>query len=175
MCEIWKDIEEYEGYYKISSLGRVRSLLRKNSCNQFKYESILKLKKDKYGYLRCTLCVNNKRKYTTVHRLVVKAFICNTYHKSQVNHKNGIKVDNRLENLEWCTAKENKKHLINILGKNNKGENHNLAKLSARDIINIRLLLKIGVSRQKEIAALYNIDTSQVSSIKCRKTWRHIL
>jgi len=173
--EVWKDIKGYVGYYQVSNLGRILSLQRKYSTIKFCVESILKLRKDKYGYLRCNLCRKSKRTYKCTHRLVAEAFIPNSDNKLQVNHKNGIKTDNRVENLEWCTAKENVYHRDNVLGKHNRGENHNLAKLTVADVTNIKLLLMIGVSKQTEIAPLFNISVSHISSINRNKTWRHIL
>lgn len=98
--EEWKDI--YKGY-QVSNLGRVKSLKRKE-------EKIMKLKKDSLGYVRVHLRVNNSDVMASVHRLVAKAFIPNNDGKEEVNHINGIKTDNRVENLEWSTKTENIVH-----------------------------------------------------------------
>jgi len=103
--EEWKDIKDYEGYYQISNLGRVKSFFGNK-------EKIRKLNKDQKGYLRVSLTKNKVRNTQKVHRLVANHFIPNPQNKPQVNHINSIKHDNRLENLEWCTQKENMQHCV---------------------------------------------------------------
>lgn len=103
MKEIWKDITGYEGLYQISSEGRVKSL----NYNRTGKEKILKAILDKYGYCFVILCKNNKIKKYSIHRLVAQAFIPNPDNLPQVNHINENKTDNRVENLEWCTAEYN--------------------------------------------------------------------
>lgn len=111
--EIWKDILGYEGLYQISNSGRVKSLAREvPSKNSFRHvkERVLKPGKRKDGYLYIDLSHNSRNKKKYVHRLVAFAFIENIDNKPQVNHINGDKSDNRIENLEWATGNENQKH-----------------------------------------------------------------
>lgn len=115
MAEVWKDIIGYDGFYQVSNLGRVRStnrLVNNKPC----VGQILKTQIDKGGYLYVALSAHCFHKVYKVHRLVATAFIPNPENKPQVNHINGVKTDNRVENLEWNTAQENKIHSIVVLG-----------------------------------------------------------
>lgn len=123
MIEIWKDIKSYENIYQISNFGNVRSL---NRCyydsNGFKHEikqRQLKPAINKYGYLQVGLSLNNKIKSFTIHVLVANAFINNVENKPTVNHKDGNKLNNFVNNLEWATKSEQATHALE----------HNLRKL----------------------------------------------
>lgn len=134
--EIWKDIEGWEKFYKISNLGNVKSLKRIIvDCNGRKIslkERILKLGKNPKGYSFCILCNGNITKTICIHRMVAKYFIPNINNKLEINHLNGIKSDNKLTNLEWVTRSENMLYSFNILGlkSNNKGKTGILCKNS---------------------------------------------
>jgi hypothetical protein len=116
--EIWKNVVGYEDCYEVSNLGNVRSIKRMvertspaGGKSFYTYNSkMLKTCITKKGYLRLGLHLNDVKNNHQIHRLVASAFIDNPENKEQVNHKNGIKSDNRVENLEWVTNSENLKH-----------------------------------------------------------------
>lgn len=113
MKEIWKDVENYEGFYQVSNLGRVRSLDRFVNGNhitcdyQFMKGKLLKLRKNRYGYWIVMLRKNSTYKGFLVHRLVAKAFIPNPNNLPCINHKDENPGNPIVTNLEWCTSKYN--------------------------------------------------------------------
>lgn len=117
MSEVWRPIEGYEGIYEVSSYGRVRSMERDVSfyingtlVTHPKPSVIRKTKMERKGYLRLNLCKDGVKKFYSVHRLVAKAFIPNPHNLPQVNHKDENKLNNHVDNLEWCTCEENAKY-----------------------------------------------------------------
>ena len=115
VLEEWRDVIGYEGLYEVSNYGRVRSVSRwvsNNTAKRYVKGRILKDCFHRYGYRDVCLSKNNQHKLYKVHRIVACAFIKNILLKPYINHKNGITNDNRLDNLEWCTQKENVLHGI---------------------------------------------------------------
>lgn len=110
MEEIWKDIAGYEGLYKVSNTGKVKSL----NYNHTGKEKIMKPGKNTKGYLYVNLYKNSEIKSFKVHRLVAAAFINNPDNKPHIDHINTIRDDNRVENLHWVTQKENVNNPISI-------------------------------------------------------------
>ena len=163
--EIWKKIIGFEDY-NISSIGRVYS----NKTNK-----ILKQQPSHNGYLRVCLYDSNHQQHTEiVHRLLAFSFIGEDKEKPQINHKNGIKQDNRLENIEWVTSKENIAHSWSTgLKKAQKGENHPSNKLKEKEVLQILHKYKQGIT-QRKIAEQFNICFQNVNSIVKGKIWKHL-
>jgi len=163
--EIWKDIPEFKGFYQASNIGRIKTVARVVPFgSQIRYikEKILK-QRIRFGYFECNLSVNGKLYIRKSHRLVAFAFIPNPNKKLFINHKNGIKHDNYVDNLEWCTKSENMKHAYKTgLAKSSKPmlgrtgyKNHN-SKEVAQYNTNGKLLKKFGSAKQASI--LLNIN-----------------
>lgn len=107
--EEWRDIKDFEGLYQVSNYGRVKSYKRNGNFSTL----IRKPRINKQGYLYLNLHKNNTYKTCKIHRLVCETFIDCIEHKSWVNHKDGNKLNNMVDNLEWCTPSENATHAYN--------------------------------------------------------------
>lgn len=129
MEEMWKDINGYEGYYKISNYGKVVSIPRNGTI---KNEKVLKQYKDKYGYLKVILQKNGIKKNKYIHQLIALAFLNNPNNYSYVNHKDENKLNNNVNNLEWCTQ-----HYNNNYGtRNNRISKNERIKINQYDLNN---------------------------------------
>lgn len=123
---------------------------------------------DKYGYRRVLLYVNGKRKKYFVHRLVAEKHIENPDNLPQINHKDGKKLNNCVDNLEWVTPKQNIQHAI----KNGFRKSNNTTKLNIKDVKNIKKLFS--KYSMKEIADMYNVSLSCIKHIHAGHTWKNI-
>ena len=164
--ERWKDIPKYEGLYQASDLGNIRSI---------KFGKVITMKLNlSWGYFKVNLYQHGKVACIRVHRLVAITFHENQQGKPQVNHINGIKTDNRAENLEWCTRSENQKHAFkNELQKSLVGVKNPMSKLNDLQVRQIMLLRRSGLSLAS-ISKKYNISFQHVSRIVNRSAWSHL-
>ena len=167
--EVWKKIEGFENY-DISNYGNVRSTYKNR---------ILKPQNDKNNYYIINLWKNKKGKTFKIHRLVAIAFIPNLENKPQVNHINGIKKDNRVENLEWCTPSENMKHALkNGLKIPLKGEECKVSKATEEQVKEILIKKKNSNGAKywgvKELSIKFNLKPACISEIASGRNWKHI-
>lgn len=163
MTEEIKNIRGYEGRYTISNLGIVRSLIT---------NKVLNPGITKFGYARINLRdENNKSKSFFVHRLVAMNFLQNPNNYPEVNHIDCNRLNNRTDNLEWVSKKQNIKHSFLYGKKSNKGRKNPNAKLIEEDIVAIRALNKTGRFSNNQISKLFNISSSSVDNIINNTTW----
>jgi hypothetical protein len=174
IMEIFKDIKNYEGYYQVSNFGRVKALQRiVNNHSGFKKElkeKFLNKNISKNGYYVVSLQVNCFKKTFKLHRLIAEAFIHKIPNKNFVNHINGIKTDNRIENLEWCTISENNIHSRKLGLTNDVGYNSVSSKLTKEQIVfitnsNIPL---------KDLAIMFNVCFTTIYRAKKRITYKNV-
>lgn len=174
--EIWKDVLGYEGLYQVSNIGRIKSMARYIVCGhggRNKRETILKNQTHPQGYPQIELNVGGKFRLIKIHRLVAESFLPNPNGLLVVNHINGIKEDNRVENIEWCTHQHNIIHAVKTgLRKVGRGEKSGNVKLKESDIPQIRALVK--TNSQRNVAKMFGVTQGTVQSILKGKTWNHI-
>jgi hypothetical protein len=151
----------YNENYQVDKQGNVYSKGKK--LNPPKYTS---------GYYVQKIYLNGKYTRIGVHRMIAHVFIPNPQNKAFVNHINGIKTDNTVENLEWVTSHENHIHAMN-LGLKAKGESHGCSKLKTEDVYKIKNMLKDGIP-QRKISKLFNVGQSAITDINLGKTWKHL-
>jgi hypothetical protein len=165
MEEYWKDVIGYENDYEISSSGNIRSKerYRKNRNGYMLVKSqIIKPHNHPKGYLRITLARNNTKANFFVHRLVAQAFIPNLENLPQINHKDGNKKNNSIENLEWCDNNYNRYHAV--------VNNLHSTLLKKEDVKYIRE----SSQNSYELANLFKVTRQHINRIKRKRFWKHI-
>jgi len=172
MTEVWKPAVGFEGHYEVSDLGRCRSA--KATCGT-RIGLVLRPGLSR-GYQRVVLVNLDIRKNIQVHRLVYESFVGPIPLGMQINHKNGQKADNRLENLEAVTPSENTLHGFRSLGRKpvknpQPGEENGRAKLTKTQIPEIFRLRALGWSQQR-IADKFGIDQTNISRVLRGNTWK---
>lgn len=169
--EIWKSIEGYEGMYEISDSGHIRSL--PGGKTKPRGEIVLKQYVTKFGYATVVLCNgNHHKKHFFVHRLIAEAFIPKSPGKNQVNHISGIKLDNSIINLEWCTPGDNQRHAFRLGLKKAKRGEKSAKKLNWQQITEMRNKHARGEITYYRIAKNYKISPSTARSIILRELWQ---
>ncbi len=169
MIEEWRDVPGYELYFKVSNTGKVFSK-RTNK------ELSVSIGKTGYKILSTRLDGRKSKAIALkVHRLVALAFIDNEYNKPYVNHKDGVKTNNTVGNLEWCTAKENSIHAVKTgLTIMPSGENHPSTILNVEIVKRVRELYESGLYSYANIATMLNLKKRTVAGIVRRETWKDI-
>ena len=150
--EEWRSVSGYRGHYIVSSIGRIFSLKGNRS-------KILKSSVDANGYVVVGLCRDGVSRSFKAHRIVAAAFLGNS--SLQVNHKNGVKTDNRVSNLEWATSRQNVIH-SHAMGLVPKGEKHRWAKLSDNQVLEIRR----SKESTKTLRIRYSVSRSCIQMIR---------
>ena len=134
-----------------------------------------RLTKIKGGYLRVTLvCDDVKLRSFLVHRLVAMLYLSNPENKPEVNHKDGNKENNNVDNLEWVTREENQQHAFSNGLNDNTGENNGRALLTEEDVLNIYYSLGEG-ARIGDMAKKYNVSTACITDIMKKRNWYYLL
>ena len=165
LVELWKPVVGYEGYYEISNLGNVKSL---------RFGKILK-PSNSGGYAHIALVSDGTPRYFLVHRLVATSFIPNPHNKLEVNHIDGDKKNNCVDNLEWVNRSENQSHAVHS-GLQAHGEgsvNHKLTKDMVEEIRSLYVPNKRGCGC-KSLAKRYGVNAGTIYNIVTNKYWRWI-
>lgn len=172
--ENWKPVFGYEGSYEVSDLGNVRGLDRFNSLGAPRKGGVMSQTLTAKGYRRLGLSRDGKMSALQVHRLVCLAFIPNPDNKPQVNHIDGDKTNNHLDNLEWCTNGENQIHAFaNGYNKPRVGELNNKTKLTALEAQYAKWYLEAGATCA-EISRWLGVLPACINDIKHGNTWKHL-
>lgn len=174
---IWRSVVGYEGCYLVSDTGLIYSEARtefvksSRTKGHYRYRNsgLIKTQISKAGYKQVGLSIDGKCKRLTVHRIVAMAFVPNPLGLKEVNHKDGNRLNNHVDNLEWVSRSQNSLHSTRVLGKN-RGVDNNFTKLTEKEVLNIKFLLELGES-QTYIAKLYNVSNHAIFRIQHGYNW----
>jgi len=175
----WKQLKDYEGIYDISNLGEIKRLYREwhsgRNGSQFKTleEGLVKSRIDSNGYELVNLSKDGVKFFTKVHRLVANNFIENPNNYPVINHKDGNKTNNCVDNLEWTTYKNNTQHaiennLVNLQIKSNNIVNYTLVK-------EMKLYYLQNNCTKKEVSKFFNVEYTTTVSILNNKIWKNVI
>lgn len=169
--EEWRDVPGYEGLYKVSNKGGLVKLEHWSSKGRYYPESCPYQFKNYKGYIQTYLYKDGKRKTTTIHRLIAKAFIPNLEDKDQINHKNGVKDDNRIDNIEWCNQSENMRHAFDTgLKLGLACEDNGRATLTNEQVVEIKSLYNSGW-KIRDLAKKFDIPLGRLRPLFYGFSW----
>lgn len=165
--ENWLPVVGYEERYRVSDHGRVMSINYRNTGTQ----RLMKPGKDTYGYLQVCLQKGSKQVTKKVHAIVMEAFVGPRPPRHDINHRSGVKTENTLANLEYCTSSENRLHAYRLGAQPRmRGEAHPNSKLDEEQVRAIRKWLAAGQS-QTSLAKVFNVHQTTISLIASGKRW----
>ena len=174
--EEWRPVVGYEGYYEVSSLGRVRSIDRTTLVKRGNKTMLrndrgvdISLSVGGAGYKVVNLCRGGKGKTYNVHSLVLESFSGSAPNQMECRHLDGVKTNNSIENLAWGTRKENSEDTIKH-GTRASGEKHGMSKLKSVEVEEMRRIRGHGIT-QSVLARIFMVDQSTVSLICSGKRW----
>lgn len=168
--EAWADVLGYEGVYQVSTLGRVR---RVGGSARARATRVLKDCDNGNGYRYIKLCSNGVPRNHYVHILMAQAFLPNPENKPQVNHIDGVKSANRIDNLEWATLSENMLHAADMGLTKVKGEENSMSRYTCVEILEIRRLFAEG-HNQRAIGRRFGMSFANVNRVIHRRLWQHV-
>lgn len=175
--EIWRDVVNFEGFYEVSNYGNVRSVDREIKYEDgrvYSYKSkILSFNNTKQGYYSAHLYKNCVRKNRKVHIIVAETFLPNPLGLTDVNHKDGNKLNNHVDNLEWTSRLQNMQHGFSTGLINNTGTNHGNNIYSDEQIIHVKRLLVLR-RPHKEIEAVTGVKKGTIEQISQGRQWTHL-
>ena len=176
--EEWRGIPDYEGYYEVSNLGRVRSVERLVPHARHgltKQQSKILRPAITDGYYKVALSMDRRLRSFRVHRLVAQAFIDNPSELPEVNHKDGDKLNNNASNLEWCTHAQNIQHAFdNGLAIALRGATNGNSKLTEESVLAIRSEYDYGKVTLMKLAGKYGCSKRNVLDIVHKRIWKHL-
>lgn len=165
----WNPVRGYEGYYEVSDAGDVRSLDRLCSDGRTYPGKVLGQRLNARGYLRVALSKGCKKQDVSVHSIVLEAFVGPRLDGMESCHRNGVRTDNRVENLRWGTKLSNAADK-RIHGTMVAGSKHPRAKITDSDVVKIRRMHASG-KQPKYLASIFNLSSSAIRHIVSRRTW----
>lgn len=177
--EQWKPVRGFEAIYEVSDQGMIRRITN-SPGNRYKAGHVLTPTRVGRGYSGVVLHGESNQSHLYIHRIVGVAFCSppDNFMGLQINHKNGVKTDNRAENLEWVTQSENKIHAHRVLGSPPPplgiGENNGRAKLSETSVLQIRDRYKTEGATQFQLAQEFGVTPAMIGHIVRRDSWAHI-